>query len=78
MRCCLTFPMIYTDQYRLTIHNVHYLLSLMRRARQAIVKDQYPEFLQEFFDQHYAGDRSKIPQWAIDALRGVGVDLMSQ
>ncbi|KAI9933440.1 hypothetical protein ASPWEDRAFT_174601 [Aspergillus wentii DTO 134E9] len=60
----------------LTIHNVHYLLSLMGSARQAILEDQFPAFLHKFFGDLY-GDKSKSPQWVIDALRGVGVDLLS-
>ncbi|GAB1199753.1 hypothetical protein APSETT444_009112 [Aspergillus pseudonomiae] len=59
----------------LTIHNVHYLLSLMGAARQAILEDRFPAFLREFFSKLY-GDKSKYPEWAVGALRGVGVDLM--
>jgi queuine tRNA-ribosyltransferase catalytic subunit len=60
----------------LTMHNVHYLLSLMRSARIAIIEDRYPAFLKGFFGKLY-GDRSKFPPWAITALKGVGVDLLT-
>lgn len=60
----------------LTMHNVAFLLSLMNRARIAIVEDRYPEFLREFFFKWYDGDKGKYPAWAVDALRGVGVDLL--
>jgi queuine tRNA-ribosyltransferase catalytic subunit len=60
----------------LTIHNVWYQLALMRRVRAAIVEDRYPGFLKEFFSDLYGGDRSKYPEWAVDALRGVGVELL--
>ncbi|KOC11809.1 queuine tRNA-ribosyltransferase [Aspergillus flavus AF70] len=59
----------------LTIHNVHYLLSLMGAARQAILEDRFPVFLREFFSKLY-GEKSKYPEWVVGALRGVGVDLM--
>lgn len=59
----------------LTIHNVHYLLSLMGAARQAILEDRFPAFLREFFSKLY-GEKSKYPEWVVEALRGVGVDLM--
>lgn len=59
----------------LTIHNVHYLLSLMGAARQAILEDRFPAFLREFFSKLY-GEKSKYPEWVVGALRGVGVDLM--
>lgn len=60
----------------LTIHNVHYLLDLMRRAREAIVKQRYPAFLKQYFAGLYERDKQKYPQWAVDALRGVQIDLL--
>lgn len=60
----------------LSIHNIHYLLSLMNQIRIAIIEDRYPTFLKTYFDTLYAGDISKYPEWVVDALRGVGVDLL--
>ena len=60
----------------LTIHNVHYQLDLMRRARAAIVADRFPAFLRRFFADLYS-DPADYPSWAVDALRGVGVDLLA-
>ncbi|KAF7522586.1 hypothetical protein PCG10_007305 [Penicillium crustosum] len=61
----------------LTIHNVHYMLTLMGKIRQAIIEDQYPAFLRKFFSDIYGGDKSKFPEWAVGALRGVNVDLLA-
>lgn len=61
----------------LTMHNVHYQLNLMRLAREAIMKDGYPQFVKDFFAQLYNGDKKKYPKWAVTALEGVGVDLLS-
>ncbi|KAL8927476.1 MAG: hypothetical protein Q9208_002281 [Pyrenodesmia sp. 3 TL-2023] len=61
----------------LTMHNVHHLLSLMRRIRAAIVEDRYPAFLRDFFALRYGNDMQKVPGWAVGALRGVGVDLLA-
>ena len=61
----------------LTMHNVHYQLNLMKEVRQAIVEDRYPKFLRDFFGSLY-DDRAKYPRWAVDALRGVGVDLLGE
>ncbi|CAG8212353.1 unnamed protein product [Penicillium nalgiovense] len=61
----------------LTIHNVHYMLNMMGKIRQAIIDDQYPAFLRKFFSDIYEGDKSKFPEWAVGALRGVGVDLLA-
>ncbi|CAZ84732.1 unnamed protein product [Tuber melanosporum] len=62
----------------LTMHNVAFLLRLMNKARAAIVEDRYPAFLREFFFKWHGGDKGKYPTWAVDALRGVGVDLLEE
>lgn len=59
----------------LTIHNVFYQLNLMRTAREAIMEDKYPEFVAQFFSDLYNGDRSKYPEWAIDALQSVNIQI---
>ncbi|EFQ91962.1 hypothetical protein PTT_11067 [Pyrenophora teres f. teres 0-1] len=61
----------------LTMHNVHYQLNLMRLAREAIMEDRYPHFVKGFFSTLYSGDKERYPKWAVDALKGVGVDLRS-
>ncbi|KAK6957410.1 hypothetical protein Daesc_000195 [Daldinia eschscholtzii] len=58
----------------LTMHNVWYQLDLMRQVREAIIADRYPAFLRQFFANLYP-DQANYPKWAVDALRGVGVDL---
>ncbi|KAK3209096.1 hypothetical protein GRF29_69g764052 [Pseudopithomyces chartarum] len=60
----------------LTMHNVYYQLNLMRQVREAILEDRYPSFLKDFFAALY-DDKRKYPQWAVNALQGVGVDLLS-
>jgi queuine tRNA-ribosyltransferase catalytic subunit len=60
----------------LTIHNVWYQISLMRRVRDAIIEDRYPAFLKAFFSDLHGGDKGKYAEWAVDALRRVGVDLL--
>jgi queuine/archaeosine tRNA-ribosyltransferase len=57
---------------------VHYLLDLMRRIREAIIADTYPQFLKDYFSTLYAGDKTKYPAWIVDALQGVNVDLMEE
>jgi tRNA-guanine family transglycosylase len=61
----------------LTMHNVHYQLNLMRLAREAILEDRYPQFTKDFFGKLYDGNKEKYPHWAVNALKGVGVDLLS-
>jgi tRNA-guanine family transglycosylase len=62
----------------LSIHNVFFLLDLMRRAREAILADEYPAFLKGYFDKMYAGQKDKYPAWSMEALLGVGVDLLGR
>ncbi|KAL6244254.1 hypothetical protein RBB50_008496 [Rhinocladiella similis] len=57
----------------LTMHNVHHLLSLMRRARNAILEDRYPDFARTFFAEYFDGKGA--PDWAVEALHGVRIDL---
>lgn len=57
------------------MHNVHYLLNLMKRVREAIIRDEYPQFLRDYFKQIYK-TQDMYPKWAVTALQGVGVDLL--
>jgi queuine/archaeosine tRNA-ribosyltransferase len=57
------------------MHNVYYQLNLMKNVREAIIEDRYPAFLKKFFGNLYS-DKSNYPQWAVGALREVGVDLL--
>lgn len=58
----------------LTIHNVWYQLQLMRDIRQAVIEDRFPALIRQFFAQLYE-DKSQYPEWAVDALKRVNVDL---
>ncbi|KAI9741509.1 MAG: hypothetical protein M1818_004315 [Claussenomyces sp. TS43310] len=60
----------------LTIHNVYYQLSLMRQVRQSIVEDRFPAFVKQFFWDKYGQDKSRYPEWAVESLRKVNVDLL--
>lgn len=60
----------------LTLHNVHYQLELMRQARKAILRDEYPEFVAQFFSDLYQGDKTNYPSWAVDALKNVNINLL--
>ncbi|KAK0933917.1 hypothetical protein LTR29_014506 [Friedmanniomyces endolithicus] len=62
----------------LSMHNVHYLLDLVRRAREAIVEQRYPGFVRAYFARLYGNEKGRYPRWAVDALMGVGVDLLAE
>lgn len=57
------------------MHNVYYQLNLMRQVREAILEDRYPAFVRQFFGSLYER-KEEYPSWAVEALSGVGVDLM--
>lgn len=57
----------------ITLHNVWYQLELMREARQSIIDDRFPQFVQQFFVDRYPDHN--FPQWAVDALGTVNIDL---
>ncbi|KAK7539627.1 queuine tRNA-ribosyltransferase [Phyllosticta citribraziliensis] len=57
----------------LTMHNVHYQISLMASVRRSIIEDQFPQFVRDFFLKLYPD--KKYPGWVVGALGGVGVQL---
>ncbi|KAL7409733.1 tRNA-guanine transglycosylase [Mrakia frigida] len=59
----------------ITLHNLTFQARLMGQAREAILEDQFPAYLKEFFPRYFAGDKQGIPRWCVTALRSVGVDL---
>ncbi|KAL5594159.1 hypothetical protein BROUX41_001204 [Berkeleyomyces rouxiae] len=65
-----------TAAHLLTIHNVHYQLNLMAEVRKSIIDDCFPALIKRFFSDLYDGDKSKYPSWAVNALLGVGVNLI--
>lgn len=58
-----------------SVHNVYFQLRLMREMREAIKKDQFPSYVQQFF-KGYFKDSTKYPIWAVNALKSVGVNLV--
>ncbi len=48
-------------------------MNLMKSIRENIKKDTFPEFTQKFFKDLYP--KGNYPQWAVEALRKVNIDL---
>lgn len=61
----------------LTIHNVWYQLNLMREVRDSILEDRFPAYIREFFGGLYES-KEEYPGWAVEALKTVNVDLLSE
>ncbi|CAH8462204.1 unnamed protein product [Dicrocoelium dendriticum] len=68
-----------------SLHNLTYMLTLMKGIREAISSDSFPRFVRHFFERRcylknadqtrseYDGFRP--PSWAVDALAQVGIDI---
>ncbi|KAJ1741603.1 Queuine tRNA-ribosyltransferase catalytic subunit 1 [Coemansia sp. RSA 989] len=61
-----------TNCHLITVHNIAFQMRLMRDIRTAIVEDRYPQFIRSFMKTRFG---KTVPQWIIDALKSVGVDL---
>ena len=60
----------------LTIHNIAYMMRLVRGMRKAIREDRYPEFVRQFLRRQFPPDLEQVPPaWAIDALGAVGISV---
>ncbi|CAK7270044.1 hypothetical protein SEPCBS57363_003902 [Sporothrix epigloea] len=59
----------------LTMHNVWYQLDLMRSLRDAIIEDRFPDRVRKFFADLYPKGPADYPDWAVNALAGVGLQL---
>ncbi|XP_001357017.2 queuine tRNA-ribosyltransferase catalytic subunit [Drosophila pseudoobscura] len=57
----------------LSIHNVAYQLRLMRGMREAIERDEFPQFVSDFMGRHFGKD--PIPTWIRQALKAVNIEL---
>lgn len=57
----------------MTIHNIHYMMKLMRTMRTAILggEEMYIKFIREFLEKQFSGQ--VIPSWIIDALKEAGI-----
>jgi hypothetical protein len=63
----------------LTKHNLCYMMYLMRTMRQALLEGigAYHRFIANFFFQQFLAPKENIPQWVIQALQEVDIDIVS-
>jgi len=60
--------------HAVTQHNIAFQARLVGQARDAILNGTFPDYLHSFFATYF-GDVG-YPEWAVNALRSVGVDLL--
>uniref|UniRef100_A0A8C4Q2Q1 Queuine tRNA-ribosyltransferase 1 n=1 Tax=Eptatretus burgeri TaxID=7764 RepID=A0A8C4Q2Q1_EPTBU len=63
-----------TAGQHVTLHNIHYQLSLMADARASILGGQFPTFVRSFLGRMY-GQPQASPKWVADALSYVNITL---
>lgn len=57
----------------LTYHNVAYMMRLTREIREAIQRQEFPQFVREFLSRQYP--KGNCPEWVKSALSSVGISL---
>lgn len=57
----------------LSIHNIAFQLRLMRLMREAIQRDEFPQFVRKFMATHFANE--PVPNWIKEALAAVNIEL---
>lgn len=58
----------------LSVHNLTYQMQLMKSIRDSIKENKFPELVQEFMLNMYPN--KNYPQWCIDALQSVKIELL--
>ena len=57
----------------ITQHNVSYMMGLVTRMREAILKHEFPGFVKTFMEKHFDGQ--PVPEWVQEALKAAGIEL---
>jgi queuine tRNA-ribosyltransferase len=57
-----------------TVHNIAYMMALVRGMRAAVLADAYPAFVRAFLRAHFLGGSDAIPRWVADALAHAGIE----
>jgi len=63
----------------ITQHNVTYMMGLVTRMRESILRNEFPQFVRKFMKKHFSGEGTNgpVPEWVKDALNAVGISLES-
>lgn len=79
---CKTYTRAYLHQivtietvgcHLLTVHNIAFQMKLMRNIRESILKQKFPEFIQDYMLCLYP--LKNYPTWIVDALKSVNITL---
>lgn len=59
----------------LSLHNITYMMQLVREMRQAILENRYPDYCRSFVKNHYPDGAEAVPKWVVEALSAAGIEL---
>eukprot|EP00759_Apiculatamorpha_spiralis_P049762 PhF_6_TR44455/c0_g1_i1/m.68431/K00773/tgt, QTRT1; queuine tRNA-ribosyltransferase len=65
----------------LSLHNISYLLNLMRGMRKAIEEGKFPQFVRVFMGKYFPGKAAggeEVPVWVTEALAYAGISLSEE
>lgn len=58
----------------LSVHNLYHQKRLMKGMRDAILKDEFPQWVTTYIERNY-GVKNNLPEWAANGLGEVGIDV---
>ena len=63
----------------ITQHNVTYMMGLVARMREAILRNEFPLFVRTFMKKYFSGQGKdgQVPEWVREALDAAGIPLSS-
>lgn len=59
----------------MSIHNIHFLIHMLRDLRRAVEEGRTEEFAVDFFKNYYKHEKEGVPQWIKNALAECGIKL---
>ena len=62
----------------ISIHNIHFLIQMLRDLSQAVLEDRAEQFAIEFFTNYFKNDKDGVPTWIKNALKECGITLKWQ
>lgn len=63
----------------ISLHNVHFLIHLLRGLRESVLKGTTEEYAKDFFVNYFSEEtnetKGKVPEWIVNAMKDAGIDL---
>jgi queuine/archaeosine tRNA-ribosyltransferase len=59
----------------LSLHNVHFLIHLLRGLRTAVFEDRIEEYSRDFFTNYFRDEPEGVPLWIKNALAACEMEL---